>query len=286
MDTRLLNEWLAIPPGDLIARSPLPLRVLDTADEVGRYWAQLMFQEFREAREGGRDVSVIVPMGPDRQYPMLAELVNDAKLPLDHVTFFGMDEWLDLDGHRLPAEHPLSLRGLFDRMFLDRVEPVLRPRLENVIFPSPTDLGRYAEEMRRRGGVDTTYGAFGMAGGVVAFNEPEPTRWTAVSLEQLRQSTTRIVEVGLDTRLLTADGAAGGNIFAVPSRAVTIGLREMLAARRVRMLTDSGARKRMMLRILLFSEPTVEFPVTLFRDHPDLEVIADAAATVCPLPAL
>ena len=39
-----------------------------------------MFDEMSEARSDGRTLAIIVPLGPTGQYPILADLVNDAGL--------------------------------------------------------------------------------------------------------------------------------------------------------------------------------------------------------------
>ena len=285
VDTKLLNEWFAIPPDELVARSPIPLRILPSAGDVMRDFADTLFQEFLEGRDAGRDLSIIVPVGPTLHYPMLAERINESRLRLDHVTFFGMDNWLDWEGRLLPLDDPLSLEGQFHRLFLDRVQPDLRPRPENVIFPTPTDLDRSAREIERRGRVSTTYGGVGFQGHL-AFNEPPGSRWTAVSLEQLRQSRTRISSVSIDTTIVTAQRSAGGNVFAIPPMAVTLGMRELLAAKRMRLYPEPAPWKAAIVRILLFSEPTVEFPATLVHDHPDVEVVVDEASSQCPMAAL
>lgn len=107
---------------------------------------------------------------------------------------FGMDNWLDWEGRPLPLDDPRSFEGQFQRLFLDRVDPALRPRAENVMFPTTADLDRSSREIERRGTVSTTYGGFGFQGHL-AFNEPPSSRWTAVTLEQLRYSKTRILPV-------------------------------------------------------------------------------------------
>jgi glucosamine-6-phosphate deaminase len=59
-------------------------------------------------------------------------------------------------------------------------------------------------------------------------------------------------------------------------------MRDLLSARRIRLYTDGGAWKQTILRILLFSEPTVDYPVTLVHDHPDIHVIVDAESAAPP----
>lgn len=275
-------EWLAVPREELATRSPVPLTIVPTPDELYRHFAQTMFDEASEARREGRELSIVVPLGPKGHYPLLARMVNETALSLEHVTFFGMDQWLDWQGRPLPWWHPCNLEGYFHRQFVDLVECRFRPRPENVIFPSPFELDRPAEEIKNRGGIATTYAGFGFQGHI-AFNEPPGSRWSPVTLEQLRDSTTRIVPVAVDTIIAHAQRSFGGNVFAVPPMAVTLGMRELLSARRIRLYSDGGAWKQTILRILLFSEPTLDYPVTLVRDHPDVHVVVDAA-TVAPPP--
>jgi glucosamine-6-phosphate deaminase len=285
LDKGLLNEWFAIPPEKLEARSPIPLRILPSKEDVHRSFAETMFDEMRVAREAGESLSLIVPVGPTGGYPLLATRVNEAHLPLDHVTFFGMDNWLDWQGRVLSLDDPNSFEGDFHRLFVDRVEPVLRPRTEDVIFPTPTDIDRSVREIERHGGIATTYGGFGFQGHL-AFNEPPSSRWMNISLEQFRNSSTRILPASLDTIIARAERSAGGNVFAVPSLAVTLGMRELLGARRIRLYAEAGSWKQTILRILLFCEPTVDYPVTLVHDHPDVEVVVDAASAQCPWPCV
>lgn len=277
LDPQQVARWLAIPPDELPERSPIPLTILPTREALYEHFAREMFDELAEAASAGAEIALIVPVGPKGHYPLLARLVNEERLSLARVAFFGMDNWLDWQGRPIPFEHPFNLEGIFHREFLDRVDPDLRPLPENVIFPSPFDLHRPAEEIERRGGVATTYGGFGFQGHI-AFNEPPSTRWSPVTLEQFRDSTTRIVPCAVDTIIAHSQRNLGGHVFGVPPMAVTLGMRELLGADRVRLYTDGGAWKQAILRILLFAEPTVDYPVTLVHDHPDVEVVVDAAS--------
>lgn len=281
LDKELLNRWLAVPLEELEARSPIRLRILPTKEDVHRDFAATMFSEIKVARDKGKKLALIAPVGPTGGYPILAERINEARLPLDHVTFFGMDNWLDWEGRALPLHDPNNFEGEFYDLFIDRLAPDLRPRPDEVIFPTPTDLDRSTREIERRGGVSTTYGGFGFQGHL-AFNEPPSSRWANISLEQFRNSRSRILPASVDTIIAHAERHAGGNPFAIPSLAITLGMRDLLAARRIRLYTETGSWKQTILRILLFSEPTVDYPVTLVHGHPDVEVIVDAASAACP----
>jgi glucosamine-6-phosphate deaminase len=240
-----------------------------------------MFEEMLQARNDGVQLSTIVPVGPKGHYGLLASMINESNLALDHVTFFGMDNWLDWQGRPLPLEHPFNLEGYFGREFVALVDEDLRPLDENVIFPSPFDLDRPAAEIARRGGVSTTYGGFGFQGHI-AFNESPSMRWTSVTVEQLRDSTTRVLPLAVDTIIAHSQRSLGGNVFGIPPMAITLGMRELLGAKRIRLYTDGGAWKQTILRILLFAEPTTDYPVTLVHGHADVRVVVDAESAACP----
>ncbi|HEY4349060.1 MAG TPA: hypothetical protein VGM80_15910 [Gaiellaceae bacterium] len=284
IDPRTLNEWIAVPSEELADRARIPFVLVDSREDVHRAFADDLWSEIAEARAAEREISLIVPLGPTGQYALLADRINEAGLSLDHVSFFGMDEWLDWQGRPLPLEHPYSLEGMFRRGFLGLVDPDLRPRSENVIFPTPLALDRSSEELARRANLAGTYGGVGFQGHI-AFNEPPASRWTAVTLDELRTSKTRVVPLAVDTLIAHAQRSAGGNVFAVPPMAITLGMSDLLAAPRLRLYVDTGTWKRTILRILLFSGADVDYPATLACDHPDVRVLADRESAASPLPS-
>ena len=280
-----LREWLAFPVDELAAQARVPFTLTETREELHALFADELFDDLASARHGGRSVSLIVPVGPTGQYPLLATRINEERLELDHVTFFGMDEFLDWQARPVSLAHPFSLEGSFRRDFLERIEPELRPPDHNVIFPSPLALDRSAEEMGRRGGVLATYGGVGFQGHV-AFNEPPSSRWTAVSVDELLESRTRVLSLTVDTLIAHAQRRAGGNTFAVPPMAATLGFSELLAADKIRLYLDTGSWKQTILRILLLGEPDADYPATLMTTHRDLRVFADRATATVPEDAL
>lgn len=258
----------------------MPLTICASKEALYRHFAQEMFDEVADAADRGEELAVIVPLGPKAHYSLLAEMVNETQMSLEHVTYFGMDQWLDWQGRPLPWDHPFNLEAYFHRHYLELVDPGLRPRPENVLFPSVLDLDGPSDGIARRQ-VATTYGGFGFQGHL-AFNEPPSSRWSPVTLEMLREGETRIVPLAVDTIIAHAQRALGGNVAGIPPMAVTLGMKDLLSARRIRLYTDGGAWKQTILRILLFSEPTVDYPVTLASDHPDVHVIVDAESAQAP----
>ncbi|MEI7951883.1 MAG: 6-phosphogluconolactonase, partial [Synechococcaceae cyanobacterium ELA182] len=86
----------------------------------------------------------------------------------------------------------------------------------------------------------------------------------------------RCVSLSASTRAANAP-AFGGNPEAVPARAITLGLGEILAARSI-LLVVTGAAKAGVLRLVLQGPPTPELPASWLQHHPRVLVLADRAA--------
>jgi glucosamine-6-phosphate deaminase len=72
-------------------------------------------------------------------------------------------------------------------------------------------------------------------------------------------------------------GAFGGEPEAVPQQAITLGLREILAAERLLLVVTGGAKAKVLARALR-KPPTPELPASWIQLHPRALVVADGAA--------
>jgi len=123
----------------------------------------------------------------------------------------------------------------------------------------------YAAQLAATGGVGLQLLGLGL-NGHVGFNEP-PCEADAPC---------RCVELSPATRHQNA-GAFGGNPEAVPERAISLGLREILAADRL-LLVVTGAAKAEVLARALQEPPTAELPASWIQLHPRALVVADGEA--------
>ncbi|HYM11039.1 MAG TPA: hypothetical protein VEU62_09905, partial [Bryobacterales bacterium] len=148
--------------------------------------------------------------------------------------------------------------------------------LEQHCAPDPFRIDEISEKIREAGGVDVCYGGVGYHGHV-AFNEPPNTRWRRVSEQELRESLTRVVPLGSDSIVVQSIGSAGGNAAAIPPMAVTLGMKDILASRKIRLYCAGGERHRAVFRIAVAGEVSTDYPVTLVQGHPDAIVHTDRA---------
>jgi glucosamine-6-phosphate deaminase len=187
-----------------------------------------------------------------------------------------MDEWLDWQGRPISIGHPLSFEGFLRRELYGKIDPELRLPEANIHVPSPFRPDEIGEQLERLGGADACFGGVGYHGHV-AFNEPPISRWFKVSVDELRQSLTRVVALGGDSIVVQSIQCAGGNSQAIPPMAVTLGMRDILASRKIRLYCAAGERHRAIFRIAVAGEVTTDYPVTLVQGHPDAEIITDEA---------
>jgi glucosamine-6-phosphate deaminase len=198
--------------------------------------------------------------------------VNRERVSLSRLTVFHMDECLDWQGRELPLRHPYNFRGFMMRQFYEPVDPALAVPEGNRVWLN----GGNVEAVHERiwsAPVDITYGGWGQDGHI-AYNQARRHPFSHITLDDVRQSSIRVQENNPDTIMALAQRTFGAAYQFVPPMSVTLGLKECLSARRVRLFSDTGAWKQTALRVALFSEPVPEYPITLLQEHPDALITA------------
>jgi len=220
----------------------------------------------------GLPTRAIVPCGPTAWYAPFTDLVNERGIPLHDLYVFHMDECLDWQGQVLPRWHPYNLRSYMEDHFYGGIPKELAvPEAQRYwLLPSTVDRVRSAIAEAT---LDITLGGWGQDGHV-AYNQARRHPFSHVTLEELANSTIRIQENNLDTVLALAQRTFGAAYQFVPPMSITLGLRECLAAGKIRVFSDTGAWKQTALRVALFSAPTPEYPMTLLQHHHDALITA------------
>ena len=264
-----LYQWCKIPYNEL-ERHPgrkLSLRLCADSQEMGAIMARELAEEIQQHNARGEMTRAIIPCGPSCWYAPFTELVNHLQLSLHNLVVFHMDECLDWQGRELPRNHPYSFRGFMERHFYDPVERHLQVRQENRVWLN----GENIAEVRQRiweAPVDLVLGGWGQDGHV-AYNQARRNSYSSLTVEELRLSSIRIQENNPDTILALAQRTFGSAYQFVPPMSVTLGMSEILAARKIRLFSDTGAWKQTALRVALFGPITAEYPITLLQTHPD-----------------
>jgi len=263
-----IRALLRLSEEEILARAGDRLLVCNSIEELHHQFANDIYGEIRHNLRFNKPTRLILPVGPVGQYPILAALINLAKLDLSDCFFFFMDEYCDEHGMALPVSHPLSFQGVVNREFFNRLKPELLPPLNQVFFPNEHNLSEMANEMAKGGGIDTCYGGIGFHGHL-AFNEPAPNIECA-----------GIRKVSLNAYTITMNAIraqVGGNLENFPRYAFTIGMAQILNAKRIRLYCRNGGSydwANTVLRLALFGTPGEDYPVTYIRNS-NYAVITD-----------
>ena len=264
-EIRQLNQF---SPQQVIELAGDRLVVCESVAALHNHLADSIFQEIRRNNQAGRPTRLILPVGPIGQYPILARRLNEARISLRDCHFFFMDEYCDEQGAALPSAHPLSFKGIAQSLFLDAIAADCQLNMAQVYFPDERNIDALPAVIDALGGIDTCYGGIGIHGHV-AFNEPEP------GVRSLPARKVRLNDFTVTINAIRAQ--VGGNLDSFPRYAYTLGLREILAARRIRLYCRNGIAldwANTVLRLALFGAPGDDYPVTHIRDK-DYVIVTD-----------
>ena len=268
-----MDPWclMTIRRDELGRGAAVRVRVGGDAEHLDLLMAEEMAGLIREANRDGRTACAIVPVGPVGQYGRLARIIADERLDCSRITFINMDEFLDDEGGWIEPRHPLSFRGFMGRSFYDLLPAGSGFRPGNRVFPDPADPDSLSALIADLGGVDVCFGGIGL-NGHLAFNEPEP-----VGEEEFAARGTRALAIAPESRAHMAVNLACA-LDLIPGRAVTIGMREILASRRLSVYANRPWQCGV-VRMALHGPISPLCPASYLRRHRDARLtVADFVA--------
>jgi glucosamine-6-phosphate deaminase len=245
---------------------------------------QRVAEEFADLLEAAADanrmLTVICPVGP-LDYSRIAREINRRGLSCEGLRTINMDEYLDKDERLIPRSHPLSFRRFMEETFFAHLPAKKRPAPENIIFPDPEHPEQVTEMIDDIGGADICWAGFGITGHV-AFNDPPHMTGEPDDLESFRQCRTRKVTICPMSTAQMAMGGTNGNMEILPTRAVTVGMYEMLKSKRFHLTFMRNWHAGLWRRALL-GPVTAAFPGSLLQEHANLTVTMTALAAAPPV---
>ncbi len=281
LDRKELLRICRIPVDQFDAHKPrVKYRIVADSRTMGELMSQELIDVVAENNRRGRPTRAIVPCGPMAWYEPFTRKVNAGRVPLRNLTVFHMDECLDWQGRLLPRNHPLNFRTTMEQVFYGPVNPDLAVPEAQRYWMEPANLARYREAFWQAP-VDICLGGWGQDGHL-AYNQARREPFSPLSLDDLRQAEMRVQNNNLDTVLALAHRNVGAAYQLIPPMSCTIGIKECLSARRIRVFSDTGAWKMTAFRAALFAPPCCEYPITLLQEHPDAVVTATRETATHP----
>jgi glucosamine-6-phosphate deaminase len=216
-----------------ITAHPNPDFKIRLVEDLGEFYAAFatdIVSRIRQSLEADRQFVGIFPVGPMPQYAIAARMINALGIPMQHVHTFNMDEYADQDGNTAPADWPGSFQQAMLNSFFLKINPELRPPMNQVHFPSKANIGHYGRMIADMGGADVCYGGIGWCGHI-AFWEADLGKEFGNDLEAYKKAGPRIVELTPMTIMQNALHSFGGDWSWVPPKAASIGPAEIVGAK-------------------------------------------------------
>jgi len=198
------------------------------------------------------------PLG---MYKELVEMHRRGELSFASVRTFNLDEYVGL-----AADDPRSYAWYMEQHLFRWVDIGSGDwHIPNGMHPDPEEeAARYDRLFWEIGPADAQVLGIG-ANAHIGFNEPGTPFDRA----------THVAELAWQTRV--ANAAPFGSPQAVPDRAITLGIRNILAAREI-LLLAKGASKAEAIRKALRETPTPDVPASALQHHPQVTVYLDREA--------
>jgi glucosamine-6-phosphate deaminase len=122
---------------------PLPCASLEDFDVMLGHEIAL---SIRRARDAGREIAMILPVGPMGMYRWAVYFLREWMVDCSHVHGFNMDEWSDRDGHTLPPDDPGAFQNAMEHAFYGPLGIATVPMPQRW-FASHELLPHYAERL-------------------------------------------------------------------------------------------------------------------------------------------
>lgn len=268
-----MHDYYSYSMEELARNSKIPVYAKNSSEEVFRIIADIMADTILEHNREGRNTVFIVPVGPVGQYPFFVERVNRERISLKNVYFFNMDEYMIDENTCIPEDHRLSFRRFMNETVYSKIDEELNIPSSHRFFPIPETREAYTETLRNLGGPDICFGGIGI-NGHVAFNEADPS----LTAQEMAEKETRTLKISAETVTANAIGDLGGAIEDMPRYASTVGMKEILSAKKI-VLGVFRPWHRAVVRRASCGEVSAAFPVTLLQNHPDAMILVNDVAS-------
>lgn len=264
------EKMMAMPPQDIAEWARVGVNIVKDQHSIYKNMARSMADNIINNNQKGSPTKMILPVGPTPQYPMLADILNAEQVDLSQWWIFFMDEYMDWEGRLIAPDHPMSFRGYMKGALFNRLDKKLGLNEGQFVWPDPVNLDYNLDMIEKLGGIDVCYGGLGYHGHI-AFNEPYDTYYRRMTIEQFLNSKTRVIELNSDTFVINSICGLGGNSYGLPPKAVTIGMKPIIEAKRIEIYCDGGDLNWQLasFRIACMHPPTLERPATLLQLHPN-----------------
>ena len=193
---------------------------------------------------------------PIGTYKQLIEWYEKGDLDFSEVKSINLDEYVGLTGDHDQSYRYFMNTNLFNHVNIDKSKTNVP---SGVAEDLEAECKRYDALIDEMGGIDLQLLGIGH-NGHIGFNEPADSFVVP----------THVVELGETT--INANARFFGSADEVPKKAVTMGIKAIMQAKKV-LLIANGPDKKAIVEKALYGPVTPEVPASILQFHPDLTVV-------------
>src|SRR5882724_384305 len=240
----------------------IPTSIYPSADNASRSVAKEISDLIRARQKEGRKVILGLATGssPKKVYAELIRLHQAEGLSFKNVVSFNLDEYYPMQPSAPQSYHRFMKENLFDHVDIPK---------NNFHLPDGTmgmdSIKAFCEAYEKKindvGGLDFQLLGIG-SNGHIGFNEP------GSHIDSL----TRLITLDFTTR--SDAGLDFGGIANVPRKAITLGIKKIMQARRI-VLIAWGEHKSPIIRQAVEGPVVEHIPSSYLQGHPNAQIVMD-----------
>ena len=193
-------------------------------------------------------------------YQLLVKAYEEGEISFKDIKTFNLDEYVGLDGSNDQSYRYFMNYNLFDHVDIDKNNTHVPSGIGDIEAKAK----EYDEMIKAAGGIDLQILGLG-SDCHIAFNEPGTPFDSLTHVTDIAESTIK------DNARFFA------RIEDVPTKAVTMGLKSIMNARKI-VLLATGKNKAQAVYDLIKGEQNESHPGSILRDHPDCTIYVDEDA--------
>lgn len=194
-------------------------------------------------------------------YQRLIALHREDGLDFSQAIAFNLDEYTPIAPEDPQSYHSFMRKQLFDHVNFSAGSTHIPDGLATDV---EAECRRYEASIQQAGGIDIQVLGIGR-NGHIGFNEPDITFEAGTH------------QVTLDEQTILDNARYFSSVEAVPKRAISMGIKTIMHARRI-LLLASGLEKSDAVHRMIYGKITPTLPASILQLHPDVILVIDRSA--------
>ncbi len=237
----------------------MKILITDDYEQMSRYAARILASQL--TLKPNSVIGLATGGTVTGMYQRLITLHREDGLDFSKATVFNLDEYCPIDPDDPQSYHTFMRERLFNHVNFSAGSTHIPNGLADDV---EAECQRYDARILQAGGIDIQVLGIGR-NGHIGFNEPD------IKFEAGTH------QVTLDEQTIQDNARYFSSVEAVPKRAISMGIKTIMHARRI-LLLASGLEKSEAVHRMIYGKITPALPASILQLHPDVILVLDRSA--------